>query len=119
MLEVGDEGVGISADELDAIFQPFRGSFAKGTGLGLAIVHRIVSDYGGEIQVSSTPGRGTTVCVRLPVRAVAAAAYIGTHADQTCRRKRRRTRRRDCSSSTTSDRCASCCLSCCAARATT
>ena len=74
MLAVGDEGVGIPADELDAIFQPFRGSFAKGTGLGLAIVHRIVSDYGGEIQVSSTPGRGTTVRVRLPVRAVAAAA---------------------------------------------
>jgi two-component system sensor histidine kinase PilS (NtrC family) len=71
VLEVGDEGVGIPADELDSIFQPFRGSFAKGTGLGLAIVHRIVSDYGGEIQVSSTPGRGTTVCVRLPVQAVA------------------------------------------------
>jgi two-component system sensor histidine kinase PilS (NtrC family) len=71
VLDVGDEGVGIPADELDAIFQPFRGSFTKGTGLGLAIVHRIVSDYGGEIQVTSTPGRGTTVSVRLPVRAVA------------------------------------------------
>ena len=65
---------GIPADELDAIFQPFRGTFSKGTGLGLAIVHRIVSDYGGEIQVSSTPGRGTTVSVRLPVKAVAATA---------------------------------------------
>ena len=74
VLEVADEGVGIPTDELDAIFQPFRGSFTKGTGLGLAIVHRIVSDYGGEIQVSSTPGRGTTVSVRLPVRAVAATA---------------------------------------------
>jgi signal transduction histidine kinase len=71
VLEVGDEGVGIPADELDMIFQPFRGTFAKGTGLGLAIVHRIVSDYGGEIQVSSTPGQGTTVQVRLPVRTVA------------------------------------------------
>jgi two-component system, NtrC family, sensor histidine kinase PilS len=73
VLAVGDEGVGIPADELDAIFQPFRGSFAKGTGLGLAIVHRIVSDYGGEIQVSSTPGRGTSVRVRLPIKAVTAA----------------------------------------------
>jgi two-component system sensor histidine kinase PilS (NtrC family) len=71
VLEVADEGVGIPAEELDAIFQPFRGNFAKGTGLGLAIVHRIVSDYNGEIQVSSTPGRGTTVSVRLPVKAVA------------------------------------------------
>ena len=57
VLDVADEGVGIPAEELDAIFQPFRGTFSKGTGLGLAIVHRIVSDYGGEIQVSSTPGR--------------------------------------------------------------
>jgi two-component system sensor histidine kinase PilS (NtrC family) len=74
VLEVSDEGVGIPAEELDAIFQPFRGSFSKGTGLGLAIVHRIVSDYGGEIQVSSTPGRGTTVSVQLPVRALVATA---------------------------------------------
>ncbi len=74
VLEVSDEGVGIPPEELDAIFQPFRGTFSKGTGLGLAIVHRIVSDYGGEIHVSSTPGRGTTVSVRLPVRAVAATA---------------------------------------------
>ena len=74
VLEVSDEGVGIPAEELDAIFQPFRSTFSKGTGLGLAIVHRIVSDYGGEIQVSSTPGSGTTVSVRLPVKAVAATA---------------------------------------------
>ncbi len=73
VLEVSDEGVGIPAEELDAIFQPFRGTFSKGTGLGLAIVHRIVSDYGGEIQVSSTPGKGTTVSVRLPAKTVAAA----------------------------------------------
>ena len=73
VLEVSDEGVGIPAEELDEIFQPFRGTFAKGTGLGLAIVHRIVSDYGGEIQVTSTPGRGTTIIVRLPARAVTAA----------------------------------------------
>ena len=73
VLHVSDEGVGIPPEELDAIFQPFRGTFSKGTGLGLAIVHRIVSDYGGEIQISSTPGQGTTVSVRLPVKAVAAA----------------------------------------------
>ena len=70
VLAVADEGVGIPAEEIDAIFQPFRGSFTKGSGLGLAIVHRIVSDYNGEIQVSSTPGRGTTVSVRLPASAV-------------------------------------------------
>jgi two-component system sensor histidine kinase PilS (NtrC family) len=71
VLSVQDQGAGIPAEELDGLFQPFHGSFAKGSGLGLAIVHRIVSDYNGEIQVSSQPGAGTTVAVRLPARAVA------------------------------------------------
>ncbi len=71
VLTVHDEGIGIQPDELDGLFQPFHGSFAKGSGLGLAIVHRIVTDYHGEIQVSSKPGVGTTVSVRLPARAVA------------------------------------------------
>jgi two-component system, NtrC family, sensor histidine kinase PilS len=69
VITVQDEGIGIPAEELDALFQPFHGSFPKGTGLGLAIVHRIVTDYNGEIQVSSRPGAGTTVSVRLPSRA--------------------------------------------------
>jgi two-component system, NtrC family, sensor histidine kinase PilS len=69
VIAVHDEGVGIPAEDLDGLFQPFHGSFAKGTGLGLAIVHRIVTDYNGEIQVSSRPGAGTTVSVRLPARA--------------------------------------------------
>ena len=70
VLTVHDEGTGIPAEELDNLFQPFHGSFAKGAGLGLAIVHRIVADYSGEISVSSQPGGGTTVSVRLPARAV-------------------------------------------------
>src|SRR5581483_3789641 len=74
LMTVEDQGVGIPADELDKLFQPFHGSFAKGSGLGLAIVHRIVSDYSGEIQVSSQQGSGTRVSIRLPVRAVAATA---------------------------------------------
>jgi two-component system sensor histidine kinase PilS (NtrC family) len=64
---VADEGVGIAAEELDGIFQPFRGAFTRGTGLGLSIVHRIVSDYGGEVRVTSSKGEGTTVHVRFPV----------------------------------------------------
>jgi two-component system sensor histidine kinase PilS (NtrC family) len=64
-IEVQDEGVGIAPEDLDGIFQPFRGTFAHGSGLGLAIVHRIVSDYGGEIQVTSSLGKGTTVRVRM------------------------------------------------------
>jgi len=62
-------GAAVAAAELDSLFQPFRSSFEKGTGLGLAIVHRIVTDYAGSIQVSSTVGTGTTVRVCLPMRA--------------------------------------------------
>jgi two-component system sensor histidine kinase PilS (NtrC family) len=76
VLAVRDEGRGIPAEELDTIFQPFHSSFEKGTGLGLAIVHRIVSDYGGNIEVSSTVGAGTTVRVRLPVRAAQAPSAL-------------------------------------------
>jgi two-component system sensor histidine kinase PilS (NtrC family) len=65
-IRVRDEGVGIPPEELDRVFQPFRGAFARGSGLGLSIVHRIVSDYAGQIDVSSTPGKGTLVEVRLP-----------------------------------------------------
>jgi two-component system sensor histidine kinase PilS (NtrC family) len=68
VITVSDEGVGIPPEELESVFQPFHGQFTKGSGLGLAIVHRIVSDYNGRIQVSSRPGEGTTVSVRLPVR---------------------------------------------------
>jgi two-component system sensor histidine kinase PilS (NtrC family) len=69
MIAVRDAGVGIPADELETMLQPFRGGFSKGTGLGLSIVHRIVTDYGGELQVTSQPGEGTTVTVKLPVTA--------------------------------------------------
>ncbi|HJR62012.1 MAG TPA: ATP-binding protein [Vicinamibacterales bacterium] len=68
-MEVRDEGTGIAPEELDGIFQPFRAGFARGTGLGLSIVHRIVADYGGEIQVTSDRGTGTTVLVRMPATA--------------------------------------------------
>src|SRR3954453_14083853 len=68
VISVGDDGVGISPEQVDGLFQPFHGSFARGSGLGLAIVHRIVADYQGEIRVSSKPGAGTTVSVRLPAR---------------------------------------------------
>jgi signal transduction histidine kinase len=71
-ITIRDEGCGIPPADLDSLFQPFRSSFEKGTGLGLAIVHRIVTDYNGSIQVSSTVGAGTTVRVRLPLRAPAA-----------------------------------------------
>jgi two-component system sensor histidine kinase PilS (NtrC family) len=66
VLQVEDEGVGIPPEEVDSIFQPFRGSFGKGTGLGLAIVYRIVTDYGGNIEVKPRSGGGTVFRVTFP-----------------------------------------------------
>jgi two-component system sensor histidine kinase PilS (NtrC family) len=76
-LEVADEGVGIAPEQLDTLFQPFHGSFARGSGLGLAIVHRIVSDHHGEVRVESEVGKGTTVTVRLPGTTASAGAAAG------------------------------------------
>lgn len=75
LLIVEDEGVGIAPEDIEHIFQPFRGSFGKGTGLGLAIVHRIVTDYGGRIDVEPGRARGTIFRVTFPTpRAVGAEA---------------------------------------------
>ena len=67
IVAVSDDGVGIAPEDMDNIFQPFRGGFRGGTGLGLSIVHRIASDYGGEVRVASEKGKGTSVEVALPV----------------------------------------------------
>jgi signal transduction histidine kinase len=74
LLGVQDEGVGIAPEDMDGIFQPFRGAFARGTGLGLSIVHRIASDYGGEVRVASEKGKGTKVDVALPLVPAAPAS---------------------------------------------
>jgi len=76
-IAVRDDGVGIPPEDVDGILQPFKGGFARGTGLGLSIVHKIVSDYGGELQIASQPGTGTIVAVKLPLHAVQSAA-VGT-----------------------------------------
>jgi two-component system sensor histidine kinase PilS (NtrC family) len=73
VLQVDDEGTGIAPEDLDGLFQPFRGGFERGTGLGLAIVHRIASDHDGEVQVESQQGCGTSVRVRLPLPAAVPA----------------------------------------------
>ena len=76
LLSVQDQGTGIAPEDLDGIFQPFRGAFTRGTGLGLSIVRRIIAEYGGEIQVTSERGTGTTVLVRFPIGRTAAAPAV-------------------------------------------
>jgi two-component system, NtrC family, sensor histidine kinase PilS len=72
LLQVEDDGPGISADDLPHIFEPFYTTKARGTGLGLAIVHSILQGHGGEIAVESAEGRGTRFCLKLPLRPAAA-----------------------------------------------
>lgn len=66
-LRISDTGVGIPADKLPLIFEPYVTSKGQGTGLGLAISYNIISDHEGDIQVQSEVGRGTTVTVSLPI----------------------------------------------------
>jgi signal transduction histidine kinase len=67
---IADTGPGIAPQNLDRIFDPFYSSkpVGEGTGLGLSISHSIVSGHGGRIEVSSTPGAGSTFTVYLPER---------------------------------------------------
>jgi nitrogen fixation/metabolism regulation signal transduction histidine kinase len=70
MLVVEDNGPGVPSDLKDKVFAPyFTTKHSKGgTGLGLAIVHRIVSDHGGRITLSDTPGGGARFTIELPLR---------------------------------------------------
>ena len=66
VISVRDNGTGIAPEDLPRIFDPFFTSKTRGSGLGLTTVNRIVSDHGGEVKVSSTPGKGTEVHLFLP-----------------------------------------------------
>jgi two-component system, OmpR family, sensor histidine kinase BaeS len=73
VLTVQDTGVGIAPGDLSRVFDrfwradPARQRATGGTGLGLTIAHRIVTDHGGRVDVTSRPHIGTTFAVRLPL----------------------------------------------------
>ncbi len=65
-VRVRDSGIGIPADVLPTVFEPFVTSKTRGFGLGLTAVYRIVCEHGGEVKIDSQPGKGTEVTIRLP-----------------------------------------------------
>jgi len=68
-ISISDTGSGISASDLNHIFEPFFTTkpAVKGTGLGLSVTYGIIKRHGGDIQVRSQPGIGTTFTITLPI----------------------------------------------------
>lgn len=69
LIQVSDNGCGMSADAIDRIFDPFFTTkpVGEGTGLGLAISLGIIKKHNGSISVESEPNQGTTFSIRLPI----------------------------------------------------
>ncbi len=63
---IQDNGSGIMPDELGSIFEAYQTTKTEGNGLGLMIVQRIIREHGGQIEVDSRPGEGTTFILYLP-----------------------------------------------------
>ena len=66
-LGVRDSGQGIPEEIAGKIFEPYFTTRSTGSGLGLTIVYKVVREHGGDIEVNSTPGRGTAFQVTLPI----------------------------------------------------
>lgn len=66
-IKVIDEGVGISPENRERIFDPFFSTKSTGTGLGLALTHKIICAHTGSIEVSPAPGQGSCFTLYLPV----------------------------------------------------
>ncbi len=70
VVTIHDSGIGIPADQLTRVGEPFYTSKPGGTGLGLTIAKRIVAGHGGQFEIQSTPGCGTTARVLIPLASV-------------------------------------------------
>ena len=68
VVRIEDSGDGIGGNDVAHVFEPFFSTKPGGSGLGLALVHRIVKDHGGEVDLESTVGAGSTFTLRIPGR---------------------------------------------------
>jgi signal transduction histidine kinase len=69
-VKVADTGSGIRKEDFEKIFEPFFTTKPeeKGTGLGLSVSYSIIEKHGGNLEVESKLGAGTTVIIDLPLR---------------------------------------------------
>lgn len=70
VVNIADNGCGMTEEELGKIYEPFYSTKTKtgGTGLGLSITYGLVQELGGKIKVASTKGEGTTFSIKLPLQ---------------------------------------------------
>ena len=78
LVEIQDDGPGMTEETRARIFEPFYSQRRGGTGLGLPIAKLLVEQHGGTVEVLSEPGKGSTFRIHLPRQAPAAAPAAGT-----------------------------------------
>ena len=67
IIEISDNGCGMSEEKMAKIFEPYYTTKATGTGLGLTTVYKIIKEFSGEINVKSEEKKGTSFTIMLPV----------------------------------------------------
>lgn len=87
LLSIEDSGKGMDKRTLDRMFEPFFTTSFQGRGLGMAAVYGIIENHGGWIDVTSKPGRGTTVDIYLPVKAENTAVTESENSQETTKLK--------------------------------
>ncbi|NIP43851.1 MAG: response regulator [candidate division Zixibacteria bacterium] len=68
VIRIKDQGIGIEKDAIPRVFNPFYSTKPDGTGLGLAVSYRIIKEHSGKLDIESSPGKGTTVTIKLPLK---------------------------------------------------
>jgi signal transduction histidine kinase len=66
-IDITDDGVGISEENMAKIFEPYFTTKDFGSGLGLTVVYKVIREHGGEISLDSQEGKGTTFTISLPL----------------------------------------------------
>lgn len=66
-ISIKDSGIGMTPDQLDKLFQPYFATGARHIGLGLVVVKSLIQANGGQVEVISSPGEGSTFTVMLPI----------------------------------------------------